>query len=645
MTALRLGNPPDSCREPMVTHLHTNHDLLIVLMSMAIAVVASFVSLDVAERLRGARGRNWVLWLMAAGMTLGGGIWSMHFIAMLALSMPVAVTYNVGLTLLSLLLAVISTSIGYGVVFWQTTLTWPRLLLAGFITGCGVVIMHYSGMAAMVLPGRAVYDPVLVGASILVAVFAATAAFWLSFKLDRVWHKIAASFAMGAAIAGMHYTGMAAVEFIADEHEILLPVEAGTTAPLMATALAVATFLILAIGFISAITDRRLDAQVQREVRSERRFETVVAASSNIVMLLDAAGRITYASPSTERVLGYPVAQLQGQRFADLLPGANRPRFEEMIAALEKTSGVTTEIEIPVKGQNGFLSHMDMAATNLLADPHLNAIVIKLHDVTEKKRIAEELVAAKEKAEAGNRAKSMFLAKVSHELRTPLNSIIGFSDLMLAQTNGKLDPAFLNFAQDINAGGKRLLTVINSILEYSRAEAGNVRLESILVDPMAEAEICLRLHQEQVDAKSLQVTLEPFDARYMLLVDRSKLRQILIHLISNAVKFTPDQGRIRIAAEIDSDGGCSLIVQDSGIGMSEEEAAHALQPFSQAQSGLNRSFEGTGLGLPITSALVRLHDGALKIESARGVGTLVQVILPPARVKFIGATEISIAAS
>ena len=230
-------------------------------------------------------------------------------------------------------------------------------------------------------------------------------------------------------------------------------------------------------------------------------------------------------------------------------------------------------------------------------------------------------------------------------MRTPLNSIIGFSDLLLAQPNGPLLDTYLEFARDINNSGKQLLTVINSILEYSRAESGNVKLDNILVDPMAEAEVCLRLHQEQIDAKSLQVTLEPFDRRYMLLVDRSKFRQILIHLISNAVKFTPDHGRVRVAIERDQEGDCILSVQDSGIGMSEEEVAQALQPFSQAQSGLNRSFEGTGLGLPITGALVALHNGKLKIESGRGVGTLVQVILPADRVKFIGTTQIGVAAS
>jgi PAS domain S-box-containing protein len=633
----------------MATHLHTTHDPLIVLLSLVVAIVASYVSLDVAERLRRARGRSWGLWLGAAGLTLGGGIWSMHFIAMLAFEAPVEVTYEVGRTLLSLALAIGSTSIGYGVVAWRSSLTWPRLLAAGMVTGSGVAIMHYTGMAAIMMSARLIYDPVLVGASVLIAIVAATVAFWLSLKLDRTWHKIAASLAMGAAISGMHYTGMAAVHLESDVRDLILPGGSGTSAPLMAVALAIATFLILAIGFLSAITDRRFDAQTRREAeqmqRNERRFETVVSASSHVALLLDETGRITYSSPAIQRILGYDPAKIDGHAFADLVPAHEKQHYEEVIAKVLTKPGTICQADMPIKSAGGHLCHTEMTVTNLLDDPHLNALVIKLHDVTEKKRISEELIAAKERAEAASRAKSSFLANVSHELRTPLNSIIGFSDLLLAQTSGPLNAAYLDFASDINASGKQLLTVINSILEYSRAESGNMRLDNILVDPMVEAELCLRLHQEQVDAKSLQVSLEPFDTRYMLLVDRSKLRQILIHLISNAVKFTPDHGRVRIAAEIDADGSCTLSVQDSGIGMSEEEVTHALQPFAQGQNGLNRSFEGTGLGLPITNALVDLHNGRLRIESARGVGTLVQVFLPADRVKFIGTTQLGIAAS
>lgn len=643
----------------MTTPLNTSHDPLIVMLSIVVAIMASYVSLDIAERLRGARGRSWNLWLAAAGVTLGGGIWSMHFIAMLAFTTPIDLTYHVGLTLLSLALAIFSTSAGYAIALWRRALTWPRLLLAGVITGAGVVVMHYSGMAAIVMSARIKYDPVLVSASIVVAVAAATAAFWLSLKTDRTWHKVGAALAMGAAIAGMHYTGMAAVQLVSVSHEmVILPdsiqditlmADSRATTPLMAIALSLATLLILAVGFLSAITDRRVDAQTQREAermqRSERHFETVVSNISDIILLLDGEGRITYSSPALARVLGFWPERVTGQSFIEFAPEADKHLHHAIIGKALAHAGDTLRGALPMMTAAGDICFMEVTVTNLLEDRHLRALVVKLHDVTEKKRIDEELLAAKDRAEAASKAKSIFLAKVSHELRTPLNHIIGFSDLLLTQPSGPLLDAYLEFAREINGAGKQLLTVINSILEYSRAESGNVKLDNILVDPMAEAEVCLRLHQEQVDAKSLKVALEPFDRRYMLLVDRSKLRQILINLISNAVKFTPDHGRVRIAVELEEGGECTLSVQDSGIGMSEEEIAQAVQPFSQAQNGLNRSFEGTGLGLPITKALVSLHSGKLKIESGRGVGTLVQVTFPADRVKFIGVTQIGMAAS
>jgi PAS domain S-box-containing protein len=646
-----------------VTYLSTSHDPLIVLLSILVAVVASFVSLDVAERLRGAAGRNWWLWLSAAGVTLGGGIWSMHFIAMLSYSAPVHFTYDIFLTLVSLLLAIGSTMAGYFVAAHRSdgkalrrrdgvseAIIGPRLLLAGGITGAGVGAMHYTGMAALIVQARIEYDAVLVGASLAVAVVAATAAFWLSLKLDRAWHKAAAALVMGGAITGMHYTGMAAVRLVSDTHFYPSPFEEGTPATLMAGGLAVVTMLILAIGFISAIGDRHLDRKSQQaavhHARSESRFEAIVTSMTDIILLLDRTGQIIYASPALGRILGFATEEPVGRPFAQLVPPDSRSRVAGLLSAcLEHGGEPQAANELPMRNAAGDNCFMDMTVRNLLDDPHLNALVVKLHDVTDKKRIAGELLAAKERAEAASRAKSTFLANVSHELRTPLNSIIGFSDLLLAQPNGPMQESYVDFARDINASGKQLLTVINSILEYSRAESGSLELDSILVEPMAEAEACRRLHQEQIRAKALQVTLEPFDGHCLLLADRSKLRQIFIHLISNAVKFTPEGGRIRIAGEVDATGGCILSVQDSGIGMSEDEIAQALQPFHQAQGGLSRSFEGTGLGLPLTRALVSLHNGELLIESARGVGTLVQVRFPRDRVKIVELNQNGAAAS
>lgn len=627
----------------MVSHLHTSHDPLIVLLSLLVAVISSLVSLDVAERLREARGKAWRLWLAAASCTLGGGIWSMHFIAMLAFSAQFEIRYHIGLTLASLLLAIVSTAIGYAIITRQKALHWPSLLLAGLFTGLGVAGMHYTGMAAVIAPAEMRHDTFLVVVSVVIAVVAASAAFWLSLKLDRTWHKLAASLVMGAAIAGMHYTAMAALSFTSNVHTETAPMIGGTPTPILAIALAVATILILAIGFLAAISDRRFDMRARREaeilLRTERRFETVVSASSSIVLLLDGAGRITYDSPSTHRILGYAEDALIGHALEDFVPDLKRHDYQAIVSDILNRPGATVEAEMPVKAISGHVTHMDMSVTNLLQDPHLHALVVKLHDVTEKKRFTEELRTAMERAEAASRAKSTFLANVTHELRTPLNSIIGFSDLLLAQPNGALLPAYYEFARDINASGKELLTLINRMIQFTHAESGSLRLESELINPIMEVEIALRLYQDEIAAKSIQLTVEPFDHRFNILVDHEKLRQILVNLLSNAVKFAPQGGRLRIAVEIDEDRACVISVQDNGLGMSEEEIAQALQPFGKGEGGLKRSFDGAGLGLPITNALVALHDGQLTIESARGVGTLVVVKFPPDRVKFVGTLE------
>jgi PAS domain S-box-containing protein len=364
-----------------------------------------------------------------------------------------------------------------------------------------------------------------------------------------------------------------------------------------------------------------------------------VRASSNIVMLLDAEGKITYDSPSTQRILGYLENDLIGHALFDFISDLKKKEYQQLMADILSRPGATADSEMPIKAVSGHVTHMDMSITNLLEDPHLHSLVVKLHDVTEKKRITEELRDAKEKAEAASRAKSTFLANVTHELRTPLNSIIGFSDLLLAQPNGALLPAYFDFAQDINLEGKKLLVLINRMIQFTDAESGSLRFESVLINPMMEAEVALRLYQDQIAAKNLHVTLDPFDQRFCILVDHDKLRQILVNLLSNAVKFTSANGRLRISAEIDDSRACVISIQDNGSGMSEEEIAQALQPFGKGEGGLKRNFDGAGLGLPITNALVALHEGELIIESARGVGTLIQVKFPPDRVKYVGTPE------
>jgi signal transduction histidine kinase len=158
-------------------------------------------------------------------------------------------------------------------------------------------------------------------------------------------------------------------------------------------------------------------------------------------------------------------------------------------------------------------------------------------------------------------------------------------------------------------------------------------VESTLLDPVTEIRLCLRLEEETIQGKSLSVVIEPEIAPLALFADRRKLRQVLLAILSNATKFTPDNGKIAITIEQEPDGGCMIGIQDNGIGMSEAEIAIALQPFAQVDNSLSRRHEGAGLGLPVSRALMELHGGRLTIQSGRGIGTLINLSFPAERVR------------
>ncbi len=237
-------------------------------------------------------------------------------------------------------------------------------------------------------------------------------------------------------------------------------------------------------------------------------------------------------------------------------------------------------------------------------------------------------------AEAANRAKTEFLANMSHELRTPLNAIIGFSDMLLL---GLPEPMtcdkHLEYTRDINESGRHLLGLINDILDLTKIEAGRFELYEEIVDFEAVAEASLAVVRKLAKDGGVAIDYEGSAGPIALFADERKLKQILINLLSNAVKFTPGGGRVALEAAVDGDGSFVIGIADSGIGIAPEDIASALTPFGQVESDLNRRYEGTGLGLPITKALVELHDGTLDLESEVGVGTTVTVRLPAARVR------------
>ena len=256
--------------------------------------------------------------------------------------------------------------------------------------------------------------------------------------------------------------------------------------------------------------------------------------------------------------------------------------------------------------------------------------IIFLSDFTSIKEREEHLRRAKREAEAANASKTRFLANMSHELRTPLNAIIGFSEIISGQLFGNLgNDRYLDYSQDILRSGRHLLTVINDVLDLSKSESGKLVLAARPLDMRDVLHDCVTMVREQCAAAALELRLDFLHAALPMSGDPAKLRQIFLNLLSNAIKFTEAGGAISLSARL-LDDHVAVTVADTGIGMDPGDVEVAFQPFAQVDNRLERRYEGTGLGLPLTRALVDLHGGQIVIDSARRQGTRVTVSFPRA---------------
>ncbi len=241
--------------------------------------------------------------------------------------------------------------------------------------------------------------------------------------------------------------------------------------------------------------------------------------------------------------------------------------------------------------------------------------------------LAEKYLEQKGEAESANRAKAEFLANVSHELRTPLNAIIGFSEMMENGTFGALgSPKYHEYCRDIRSSGQYLLSVINDILDMSRIESGRVKLERSRLEPGRVAEAVLADMEPAAAEKGLTLSAD-LEAGLRIDADGRALRQILIHLLQNAVKFTPAGGKVTLRARLAGDG-VSFFVEDTGIGIPKAALAKVGRPFEHVEAEFTRTYKGSGLGLAIARSLAEMHGGSLRIRSQVGVGTVVRVHLP-----------------
>jgi two-component system, cell cycle sensor histidine kinase PleC len=237
------------------------------------------------------------------------------------------------------------------------------------------------------------------------------------------------------------------------------------------------------------------------------------------------------------------------------------------------------------------------------------------------------LEAAKVDAELASKAKSEFIANMSHELRTPLNAIIGFSDMLANRTHTSPEKT-VEYANYIKQAAEHLLALINGILDVSKIQAGQLSVDPEPCEVLDVMEGCLLITDAKAKEKNISIDFNVSPDLPLVLADPLRFKQIIINLMSNAVKFTPEWGKIKIEAVAESPGFMTIRVSDTGAGMDAKEIEIALSPFGQVDNSLSKRQEGTGLGLPLTLALARLHKGDLHIQSQKGVGTCITVFIP-----------------
>ena len=502
------------------------HSIALVLLAAAVCAFGSFTALSLLARARDERtqaidGR----WLMAASMVAGASVWSTHFVAMLAYQpASLQLGYEVGLTTLSIAIAMVVTLIGFSIVVYRRA---PAL--GGAVFGIAIGAMHFTGMKALTAPATFDWDNTYRLASWAIGIAGGAAALRV-FARGHGWRRLMnGTTLMCVAIAGLHFTAMSALTLTPD------PTVAASQSTIippdwLAVIVAAVMGMIVVLGLVAAVVDHRLAMRAVEEA---------------------------------ERLRGH-------------------------VVELEATK-------------------RELQAT------------------------AENLTKALDAAAAASQAKSQFLATMSHELRTPLNAIIGFSELLKGELFGPLgDARYKGYINDVHRSGKHLLALVNDVLDFSKIDAGHLELQEDQIDIGETLSTSLRMIEGQAANTGVILENEIAGDLPILRADERRVRQILLNLLSNAVKFTQRGGKVRLIAFTD-DNEFIVQVSDTGIGMAPEDIPRALERFGQLDSDLNRKYEGTGLGLPLTKKLAELHGGRLEIESALCVGTKVTVAFPAER--------------
>jgi PAS domain S-box-containing protein len=606
-----------------------------VLLSLLIAMFTSSMAIRLAwvGRQSTTQQDRWML-LLGSSIALGGGIWAMHFIGMLALNLCTPVSYGPWITGLSMLPGIAASAVAM-LILARQDIGPLQLVGGGVLVGAGIGAMHYSGMAAMQLAPALHYDPVTFALSIVVAVVLAMLALWARFGMQRLFRlapgdvrlDLIAGAIMGVAITGMHYMGMAAARFVAP---VGLPLDKTTPSLMLAMTI---TFFTVAVSMMVFIMSGLLKyRQLSKDARDNaERLNAIFSTSLESIITTDSHGAILSVNQATEQMFGWPESELVGQNISILMPPEMGPQY---IANLKsylhtgETSMIGGSREADVLTRDGHLLpvHIAIGHTKL---PGQDLFVSFIADISQRKQKEreQELMQARDKAEQVAAARTIFVSNMSHEIRTPMNAILGFTDILLTK---ELKPEQQHkHLTTIRGAAHSLLRLLNDILDTAKLEKGKMELS---VEPFAITELLDAVQstlwiQAQSKQISLRLDVVPTLADWYL-GDDVRLRQVLINLVGNAIKFT-EKGEVTLHVGLGKqEGWMHFAVRDTGIGIAPERLAHIFDAFTQADASTTRRFGGTGLGTTISKQLVELMGGRIEVSSTLGQGSCFEFELP-----------------
>ncbi|MFT5180528.1 MAG: two-component system cell cycle sensor histidine kinase PleC [Alphaproteobacteria bacterium] len=374
--------------------------------------------------------------------------------------------------------------------------------------------------------------------------------------------------------------------------------------------------------------------------RSQDQMRAISDNSPSLMYMKDTESRLVMVNRAFQKFYGTTEEEALGENMGKWLS----PDNAELFFALDQkilTTGKPQETRFDVLRHDG--KTRPMLSTEFPVFDHEHNIIgiggID-NDVFERKRAEDNLLVAMDAAESANHAKSEFMANMSHELRTPLNAIIGFSEIMAGEIFGPMGSnQYRDYAQDINTSGTHLLEIINNMLDLSKIEANKFELQEQTVHVPHAVMSCVTLVQGRAEKQGVKIQTVIADKSPYLYCDERGLKQVLLNLMTNAVKFTPEGGSLTVETWSNETDGYVFRFRDTGMGIAAEDIPMVLTPFGQVESAISRLQQGTGLGLPLTKSIVELHGGSFELQSEVGVGTTVTVSFPAQRsVKELAAT-------